>query len=474
MLDIGFQNLSRLLASGKPIRVVVLDTQVYSNTGGQSCTSGYSGQVADMAGFGKAQHGKTEVRKELALLGIAHRGVFVHQTSQAAATHLIGGVLKGLHKRRPVLINVYTPCPVEHGLADDWSQHAARLALESRAFPFLTFDPDAGPTYADQLSLDGNPSLEDIWPTYTLRYLDAAGAEQELELPVTIADWAATESRFKQHFSEAPAATWSDAMVPFHEYLALAAADREGHTPYILALARDRTLRRLNVSVEIVRLAEERQMFWSQLRQLAGLEIAPSVRDLVATSLEAEFETRSATLRAEYEAKLTDLRASYPAQMARRLATALLTKAGGSAAVAEFLAELPASTLPPNGGEPAGPPAATAAAAPAPSPVAVAAPTAPPPATGTAVVEDDDALVLEAWIDSARCTTCNECTNINKKLFAYNADKQAFIKDAKAGTFQQLVTAAERCPVAIIHPGTPLNPKEKDLAKWTARAAKFN
>jgi len=75
MLDIGFQNLSRLLASGKPIRVVVLDTQVYSNTGGQACTSGFTGQVADMAAYGKAQHGKTEVRKELALIAIAHRGV---------------------------------------------------------------------------------------------------------------------------------------------------------------------------------------------------------------------------------------------------------------------------------------------------------------------------------------------------------------------------------------------------------------
>ena len=62
MLDIGFQNLSRLLASGKPIRVVVLDTQVYSNTGGQACTCGFTGQVADMAAYGKAQHGKTRSR----------------------------------------------------------------------------------------------------------------------------------------------------------------------------------------------------------------------------------------------------------------------------------------------------------------------------------------------------------------------------------------------------------------------------
>ena len=476
MLDIGFQNLSRLLASGKPIRVIVLDTQVYSNTGGQACTSGFTGQVADMSGFGKAQHGKTEVRKELSLLAIAHRGVYVHQTSQAAATHLIGGVLRGLHKRRPVLINVYTPCPVEHGLADDWSQHAARLALESRAFPFLTFDPDAGPNYADQLSLDGNPSVEDPWPTYTLRYLDVAGAEQALELPVTIADWAATEARFKQHFTEAPAATWDDAMLPFHEFLTLPTEEREGRTPYILALAKDRSLRRIRVSAEIVRLAEERQQFWSQLRQLAGLEIAPAVREMVATSLESEFESRTAALRAEYEGKLSDLKASYPAQMARRLASALLARSGGSAAVAEFLAELPAATVPAGNGKPTAAPspavapaAPTAAVAPAPA----AAPAAPAPPAATAA-GDDDAMVMEPWIDSARCTTCNECTNINKKMFAYNADKQAYVKDPGAGTYQQLVTAAERCPVSIIHPGTPLNPKEKDLDKWIARAAKFN
>lgn len=217
-------------------------------------------------------------------------------------------------------------------------------------------------------------------------------------------------------------------------------------------------------------------MFWSQLRQLAGLEVAPSVRDLVAASLEEEFESRSAALRAEYEAKLTDLRASYPAQMARQLATALLSKAGGSAAVAEFLAELPAATMPPNGTAvataPVAPPAPTPAPAAAPAPAPSSA--APAPAPAAATDDDEEGMVLEAWIDSARCTTCDECTNINKKLFAYNADKQAYIKDPTAGTFKQLVTAAERCPVAIIHPGTPLNSKEKDLEKWIARAAKFN
>ena len=83
-------------------------------------------------------------------------------------------------------------------------------------------------------------------------------------------------------------------------------------------------------------------------------------------------------------------------------------------------------------------------------------------------------MAMEPYIDTARCTTCNECTNLNGKMFAYNDEKQAYIKDPKAGTFAQLVQAAERCPAALIHPGTPLNPKEKDLEKWIKRAEPFN
>jgi pyruvate-ferredoxin/flavodoxin oxidoreductase len=63
---------------------------------------------------------------------------------------------------------------------------------------------------------------------------------------------------------------------------------------------------------------------------------------------------------------------------------------------------------------------------------------------------------------------------VNRKLFAYNDKKQAYVKDPTAGPFRDLVVAAERCPVKIIHPGTPKNPKEKDLEKWVARAKPFN
>jgi pyruvate-ferredoxin/flavodoxin oxidoreductase len=389
-------------------------------------------------------------------------------------------VLRGLQKRRPAVFNIYTPCPVEHGLRDDVAMRAARLALESRAFPFLTFDPDAGPFFADALSLEGNPSLDQKWPEYNIEYVDDAGGAQRMTLPLTIADWAATEGRFKKHFKAVDRSQWNEDMVPFHEYLELSSDDREGKTAYILTTDRDRHLSRLAVSNEIVQLAEERQQLWSQLRELAGVLPSATVRDRLIAEVESAYQAKLDAMRAEYEARL----AALPKALAHRMAETLL-RGGGGKSVGDLLSSL--STMPRTTGAPAviapkpesilasvvvkpvtGSGAAKLAAAPA-KPATLSATTA----TSAVAVADDD-LAIDPYIDSARCTSCNECTNLNAKLFAYNAQKQATVADPSAGTFQQLVVAAERCPVGAIHPGTPRNPKEKDLAKWVKRAEPFN
>ena len=77
MFDIGFQSLSRMLASGMNIKVLVLDTQVYSNTGGQASTSTYMGQNAKFSTHGSAIQGKKENRKELANICMMHKDVYV-------------------------------------------------------------------------------------------------------------------------------------------------------------------------------------------------------------------------------------------------------------------------------------------------------------------------------------------------------------------------------------------------------------
>jgi ferredoxin len=79
----------------------------------------------------------------------------------------------------------------------------------------------------------------------------------------------------------------------------------------------------------------------------------------------------------------------------------------------------------------------------------------------------------EAWIETARCPSCNECQNINDKMFRYNENKQAYIADVKLGTYRQLVEAAEVCQVAIIHPGKPWDTSEPGLDDLVARAQAF-
>jgi pyruvate-ferredoxin/flavodoxin oxidoreductase len=481
MLDIGFQNLSRLMASGKPIRVIVLDTQVYSNTGGQACTSGYTGQVSDMAVWGKALRGKQEERKELSLIAIAHRGAFVHQTSQASATHLISGVLRAMKTRRPSIINIYTPCPVEHGLADDWSQRAARLALESRAFPFLTYDPDGGRSFSDCLTLDGNPEIEAEWPRYKLEYIGDDGQPATMELPMTSADWAATEGRFRKNFK--PIKDADDSLTRFDEYLAMSTEERKERKPFIYAIDGERRLSRLAVSAEMVHLAEERQRFGLQLRELAGVQVSATVRDRVAAELEGQLDARLSALTADYEAKIRDLQVEYPAVIARRMAEGLM-KAVGEKAFEKLLANdfaLPAGDVSSRRSEGKSAPtdgiAQVAGDLSSPKPlVEMTGATALVEMTGTTTVVEEqvDELVMEPYIESAICTSCNECTNLNGRMFGYNENKQAFIKDSRGGSYAELVTAAERCPVSAIHPALPLNPKEKDLDKWIKRAQRFN
>ncbi|MHA1544766.1 MAG: hypothetical protein ACTSU8_06480, partial [Alphaproteobacteria bacterium] len=80
----------------------------------------------------------------------------------------------------------------------------------------------------------------------------------------------------------------------------------------------------------------------------------------------------------------------------------------------------------------------------------------------------------EPYIETPRCTTCNECTEINNKMFVYNENMQAYIADPDAGSYRQMIEAAESCQVCIIHPGKPRDPNESNLDELIARAESFN
>jgi pyruvate-ferredoxin/flavodoxin oxidoreductase len=295
MYDIGFQNLSRALMSGMPIKVLVVDTQVYSNTGGQACTSGFTSQVSDMAPYGAARKGKQEARKEISLIGMAHRTAYVLQSTIAHVNHMLEGFIDGLNSRRPALFNIYAVCPPEHGVGDDRSVSQSKLAVEGRAYPLFKFDPDAGVTFSECVSLEGNPDLEGDWPTYSLKYKDEGGQEKSMSLPMTFADFAATEARFGKQFKKAPPETWNDDMLPLAEFLALDADEREGKYPFIWGVDGKNRLMRLMVTEDLTRSSEERLNFWKQLKDVAG----------VGRSAAGDSEGIAEQVRAELIAKIT-------------------------------------------------------------------------------------------------------------------------------------------------------------------------
>lgn len=416
MYDIGFQNLSRMLISGKPIKALILDTQVYSNTGGQACTSGFIGQISDMAQYGKAIKGKEEPRKEIGLIAMAHRNTYVLQSTIAYPSQMIEGFIQGLSARRPAVFNCFTSCQPEHGIGDDMGEHQAKLIVESRAYPLFRYNPDKGKTPQECFDLEGNPVIDEKWPKYTIDYLDGK-REKAMELPMTFADYAITEIRFRKHFRKSPPDTWNENMVPLAEFLEMSADEREGKFPYIWAVDRNQQLMRLLVAEPIVQSCEERQDFWIMLKALAGVDKKTETPEDQTEKIKAE--------------------------VVRNIAAGLMQLAGGNGQGLAVLAELPAI--------PATAPAEAETAAPA-----------------------TDGEYMAPWLETEECTACDECININPKIFQYNENKKAFIKDANAGPYSDIVKAAEKCTAQVIHPGVPTNSKEKDIEKWIERGKKYN
>ena len=187
----AFGALSRMLASGMDIKVLVLDTQVYSNTGGQSSTGTFTGQGTKMSPFGNAELGKSERRKEIAQIAMMHPNVYVAQTTAAHINHFYRAVLDANEYPGPAVISVYTTCQPEHGVGDNVAMQRASAAVDSRAFPLLVYDPRKGDTFRERLDLKGNPSVKDDW------YVNPKTKET-----FTFIDFARGEGRFAKHFAK--------------------------------------------------------------------------------------------------------------------------------------------------------------------------------------------------------------------------------------------------------------------------------
>jgi pyruvate-ferredoxin/flavodoxin oxidoreductase len=197
MGDIGYQNMSKVVLQNRPnVKAVMLDTQVYSNTGGQNSDSTPMLGGNDMNMFGSATQGKNVEKKTVAETFLAgHGSPFVAQVSIANAPKLYRAILDGIEYRGTAFLQCFTTCQPEHGVPDDMALTQAQRVRDSRGAPEFIFDPRLGETYEEALDVKGNPTIDMDWYETKFR-----GSNEPYRY--TVAHWCATEARFRNHLKK--------------------------------------------------------------------------------------------------------------------------------------------------------------------------------------------------------------------------------------------------------------------------------
>ena len=153
--DIGFGGVDHVLASGRNVNILVLDTEVYSNTGGQTSKSTPLGAVAKFSAGGKAT-----AKKDLALLAMDYSNVYVAHVAYAGKdTQTLTVFLEAEAHDGPSIIIAYAPC-IAHGVDLSNNHRQQSLAVKSGHWPLFRFDPSKAKAGKNPMKLDSaEPSI---------------------------------------------------------------------------------------------------------------------------------------------------------------------------------------------------------------------------------------------------------------------------------------------------------------------------
>ena len=153
--DIGFGGVDHVLASGRNVNILVLDTEVYSNTGGQTSKSTPLGAVAKFSAGGKAT-----AKKDLALLAMDYSNVYVAHVAYAGKDiQTLNAFLEAEAHDGPSIIIAYAPC-IAHGVDLSNNHRQQNLAVKSGHWPLFRFDPSKAKAGKNPMKLDSaEPSI---------------------------------------------------------------------------------------------------------------------------------------------------------------------------------------------------------------------------------------------------------------------------------------------------------------------------
>ena len=155
--DIGFGGLDHVLASGEDVNVLVLDTEVYSNTGGQASKSTPTGAVAKFAASGKKIR-----KKDLGRIAMTYGYVYVASVSAGAnRNQLVRAMVEAESYRGPSLIIAYSPC-INHGINMGLSSEQGKRAVEAGYWTLYRYNPALELEGKNPFILDSKPPTGDF------------------------------------------------------------------------------------------------------------------------------------------------------------------------------------------------------------------------------------------------------------------------------------------------------------------------
>jgi pyruvate-ferredoxin/flavodoxin oxidoreductase len=147
--DIGYGGLDHVLASGKNVNVLVLDTEVYSNTGGQTSKSTPRSAVAKFSAAGK-----TTAKKDLALLAMTYGNVYVAKVAMGSNdAQTLRAIVEAEAYNGPSLIIAYSHC-IAHGINMTRGMQNQKVAVDTGYWPLFRFNPDLGRRGENPFKLD--------------------------------------------------------------------------------------------------------------------------------------------------------------------------------------------------------------------------------------------------------------------------------------------------------------------------------
>jgi pyruvate-ferredoxin/flavodoxin oxidoreductase len=147
--DIGYGGLDHVLASGQDVNILVLDTEVYSNTGGQASKATPLGAVAKFAAGGKPT-----AKKDLGLTAMRYGNVYIAQIAMGANdTHTVKAFLEAEAHPGPSLVISYGHC-IAHGIDMSKGMQQQKLAVESGYWPLYRYDPKLATEGKNPFQLD--------------------------------------------------------------------------------------------------------------------------------------------------------------------------------------------------------------------------------------------------------------------------------------------------------------------------------